>query len=210
MLRQGLRPLLARLRPARAFAAHTMNVPSMGDSITEGTIAGVEKAVGDAVALDEIVAIIDTDKVSVEVRADAAGVIEEIFVAEDDNVEVGAQLLRIETNGAAAPAPAAPAAAPEAAAAPAAAAPAAAHGRVPSIKFLGKRSVPGGGIPLAAAAPAKAAPPSAKAAAPAKAVVPSGLAVEFSSVGPFFGRPEITEAEMLALESGGGTEIDGW
>ena len=52
MLRQGLRPLLARLRPARAFAAHTMNVPSMGDSITEGTIAGVEKAVGDAVALD--------------------------------------------------------------------------------------------------------------------------------------------------------------
>lgn len=146
MLRQGLRPLLARLRPARAFAAHTMNVPSMGDSITEGTIAGVEKAVGDAVALDEIVAIIDTDKVSVEVRADAAGVIEEIFVAEDDNVEVGAQLLRIETNGA----------------------------------------------------------------APAKAVVPSGLAVEFSSVGPFFGRPEITEAEMLALESGGGTEIDGW
>ena len=110
MLRQGLRPLLARLRPARAFAAHTMNVPSMGDSITEGTIAGVEKAVGDAVALDEIVAIIDTDKVSVEVRADAAGVIEEIFVAEDDNVEVGAQLLRIETNGAAAPAPAAPAA----------------------------------------------------------------------------------------------------
>ena len=67
----------------------------------------------------------------------------------------------------------------------------------------------GGGIPLAAA-PAKAAPPSAKAAAPAKAVVPSGLAVEFSSVGPFFGRPEITEAEMLALESGGGTEIDGW
>ena len=112
MLRQGLRPLLARLRPARAFAAHTMNVPSMGDSITEGTIAGVEKAVGDAVALDEIVAIIDTDKVSVEVRADAAGVIEEIFVAEDDNVEVGAQLLRIETNGAAAPAPAAPAAAP--------------------------------------------------------------------------------------------------
>ena len=61
----------------------------MGDSITEGTIAAVEKGVGDSVSVDEIVAIIDTDKVSVEVRADAAG-IEEIFVAEDENVEVGA------------------------------------------------------------------------------------------------------------------------
>ena len=83
----------------------------MGDSITEGTIAAVEKGVGDSVSVDEIVAIIDTDKVSVEVRADAAGVIEEIFVAEDENVEVGAQLLKIATNGVAVPAAAAPAAA---------------------------------------------------------------------------------------------------
>ena len=66
MLRQGLRPLLARLRPARAFAAHTMNVPSMGDSITEGTIAGVEKAVGDAVALDEIVEKVEQEKYSMK------------------------------------------------------------------------------------------------------------------------------------------------
>ena len=63
-----------------------MAVPSMGDSITEGTIAAVEKGVGDSVSVDEIVAIIDTDKVSVEVRADAAGVIEEIFVEEGDVV----------------------------------------------------------------------------------------------------------------------------
>ncbi|KAH8044422.1 alpha-glucuronidase [Aureococcus anophagefferens] len=191
----GLRPLLARLRPARAFAAHTMNVPSMGDSITEGTIAGVEKAVGDAVALDEIVAIIDTDKVSVEVRADAAGVIEEIFVAEDDNVEVGAQLLRIETNGAAAPRrrprrrPR-----PRRRRRP----PRRGGARPRAVHQIPRQAVrAGGGIRSRGARQGRA--PSAKAAAPAKAVVPSGLAVEFSSVGPFFGRPEITEAEMLAL-----------
>ena len=190
----------------------------MGDSITEGTIAAVEKGVGDSVSVDEIVAIIDTDKVSVEVRADAAGVIEEIFVAEDENVEVGAKLLKIATNGVAVPAAAAPAAAAMEAHAPAAGAVEAppameAHGRTPMIKFLGKRSVPGGGIPVAAAAPKAAAPAAAKGAMAAHAatpVVPSGLAVDFSEVGPFYGRPEITESEMLALESGGGTEVDGW
>ena len=51
----------------RALATHVLNVPAMGDSITEGTVASVEKAVGDAVAVDEIVAVIDTDKVSVDV-----------------------------------------------------------------------------------------------------------------------------------------------
>ena len=182
----------------------------MGDSITEGTIAAVEKGVGDSVSVDEIVAIIDTDKVSVEVRADAAGVIEEIFVAEDENVEVGAKLLKIATNGVAVPAAAAPAPAAGAVEAPPAME---AHGRTPMIKFLGKRSVPGGGIPVAAAAPKAAAPAAAKGAMAAHAatpVVPSGLAVDFSEVGPFYGRPEITESEMLALESGGGTEVDGW
>ena len=52
----------------------------MGDSITEGTIASIEKNVGDGVAVDEVVATIDTDKVSVEVRSDVAGVVQALAV----------------------------------------------------------------------------------------------------------------------------------
>ena len=65
---------------AAALATHVLNVPAMGDSITEGTVASVEKAVGDAVAVDEIVAVIDTDKVSVDVRSDTAGVVQSLSV----------------------------------------------------------------------------------------------------------------------------------
>jgi 2-oxoglutarate dehydrogenase E2 component (dihydrolipoamide succinyltransferase) len=200
-----------RARVARALATHILSVPSMGDSITEGTIASVEKAVGDAVAVDEIIAVIDTDKVSVDVRSDTAGVVTSLVVAVDQDVEVGAELMTLDTDGAAAPAAAAPApAAPEPAApAPApAAAPAAAPAhkgaRVPSIKFLGKRS-------LLAKEAAPAAPAANPAAAPPKTeAVPSGLAVELQDLGPRFGLTPITEAEIAAVESGGGSECDEW
>lgn len=93
----------------------TMSVPDMGDSITEGTIAGWTKAVGDYVELDEVIAEIETDKVTVEVRAAHAGVITKTFNEEGDNVDVGAAFVEIDTS-AAAPAGGAPAAAPAAAA----------------------------------------------------------------------------------------------
>ena len=85
----------------RALATHVLNVPAMGDSITEGTVASVEKAVGDAVAVDEIVAVIDTDKVSVDVRSDTAGVVQSLSVAVDDEVQVGAEMMTLDTDGAA-------------------------------------------------------------------------------------------------------------
>ena len=46
-----------------------MNVPSMGDSITEGTMVEWLKDVGDYAAEDEVIAIVETDKVSVDIRA---------------------------------------------------------------------------------------------------------------------------------------------
>ena len=189
----------------RALATHVLNVPAMGDSITEGTVASVEKAVGDAVAVDEIVAVIDTDKVSVDVRSDTAGVVQSLSVAVDDEVQVGAEMMTLDTDGAAAPAaaPAAPAPAPEPAAAPAAAPePAPKRGHVPLIKFLGKRSL----LKKEDSAPA----PAAAAAAPAVEAVPSGLAVELADLAPRFGLTPITDAEMAAVESGGGSEVDGW
>lgn len=66
-----------------------IQVPNMGESITEGTIASIDKEVGDAVDEDEVIAQIETDKVTIDVRAPAAGVIDKILVSVEDNVTVG-------------------------------------------------------------------------------------------------------------------------
>ena len=96
-------------------------VPTLGESITEATIGQWLKAPGDAVALDEPIASLETDKVSVEVPSPVAGTLAEQLFKEGDTVAVGAILARIGEGAAAEPAPAAaPAAAePSPAAAPA-------------------------------------------------------------------------------------------
>jgi 2-oxoglutarate decarboxylase len=102
-------------------------MPAMGDSVAEGTVLEWHKQEGDAIAVDETIVEISTDKVDAEVPSPVAGTIVRIHAAEGDTVAVGELLAEIATNGAAA-APAAPAVptAPAAAAAPAAPAPAAA------------------------------------------------------------------------------------
>lgn len=70
----------------------------MGDSITEGTIVDLPVAPGDYVQADDVVVILETDKVSVDVRAPEAGSIVEIFGEVEDVVEVGSQLFRIDTD----------------------------------------------------------------------------------------------------------------
>ncbi|TYZ57331.1 hypothetical protein PybrP1_002923 [[Pythium] brassicae (nom. inval.)] len=120
----------------RAFASaasEAVPVPSMGDSISEGTVVEWLKAPGDFVDADEVVVVLETDKVSVDVRAPFAGILDAQLAKIDENVLVGAPLFSVTKQaGGAAPAPtaaasAAPsAAAPAAAATPAAAAPAAA------------------------------------------------------------------------------------
>lgn len=95
-----------------------------GESITEGTIMEWRKQVGDFAAKGDILAVIETDKVTIEVKAEVSGTIKEILAAADETVEKGAKLVKIQEGGSpggAAPAASAPAAAP-AAAAPAAAA----------------------------------------------------------------------------------------
>lgn len=67
-------------------------VPALGESVTEATIARWLKSAGDAVAIDEPLVELETDKVTVEVPAPAAGVLEAQSVNEGDNVEVGAVL----------------------------------------------------------------------------------------------------------------------
>ncbi|MBR9843914.1 MAG: 2-oxoglutarate dehydrogenase complex dihydrolipoyllysine-residue succinyltransferase [Rhodobacteraceae bacterium] len=97
-----------------------VRVPTLGESVTEATVATWFKQPGDAVAADEMLCELETDKVTVEVPAPTAGVMGEIIAAEGETVGVDALLATIVAGdgAAAAPAPAAeaaPAAAPAAA-----------------------------------------------------------------------------------------------
>lgn len=107
--------------------ATEIRVPTLGESVTEATIGKWFKKPGDAVKADEPLVELETDKVTVEVPAPAAGVLSEIIAKDGETVGVGALLGAIAEGGAAAAAaPASPKAeAPKAAPAPAAAAPAA-------------------------------------------------------------------------------------
>ncbi|MFJ2604635.1 2-oxoglutarate dehydrogenase, E2 component, dihydrolipoamide succinyltransferase [Streptomyces sp. NPDC087425] len=107
----------------------SVTLPALGESVTEGTVTRWLKAEGERVEADEPLLEVSTDKVDTEIPSPVAGVLASIKVAEDETVEVGAELAVIDDGtGAAAPAPAAePAAAPapEPTPAPAAEAPAA-------------------------------------------------------------------------------------
>ena len=88
-------------------------VPTLGESVTEATVAKWFKAEGDAVAVDEPILELETDKVTLEVNASTAGTLSEIAAKEGENVAVGA-LLGMIGEGGAAPAKKAEAAAQEA------------------------------------------------------------------------------------------------
>ena len=82
-----------------------IRVPTLGESVTEATVATWFKKAGDAVAVDEMLCELETDKVTVEVPATAAGVLAEIVAKEGDTVGVDALLATIdEKAGAAKPA----------------------------------------------------------------------------------------------------------
>ncbi|MBS8226927.1 2-oxoglutarate dehydrogenase complex dihydrolipoyllysine-residue succinyltransferase [Vannielia litorea] len=76
-----------------------VRVPTLGESVTEATVATWFKKPGDAVAADEMLCELETDKVTVEVPAPAAGVMGEIVAAEGDTVGVDALLATISEGG---------------------------------------------------------------------------------------------------------------
>nr|MDJ0936117.1 dihydrolipoamide succinyltransferase [Kiloniellales bacterium] len=76
-------------------------VPTLGESVSEATVAQWLKQPGEPVALDEPVVELETDKVTLEVNAAEAGVLSEIVVEAGANVEVGALLGRIAEGAAA-------------------------------------------------------------------------------------------------------------
>lgn len=107
-----------------------IRVPTLGESITEAVVGKFHKKAGDAVSVDEPIAVLETDKVTIDVQAPSAGVIEKLLFQEGAKVKIGDLLGSIDESksgaGKAAPvAVSAAAAAPTAAAAAAPAAPAA-------------------------------------------------------------------------------------
>ena len=191
-------------------------VPTLGESVTEATVAQWLKKVGDTVGRDEAVVELETDKVTLEVNATEAGTITEIRVGEGDSVEVGAILGVIGEGDGAAAAPgkaAAPKPAEQPAPAPAAPAPAAAAAEsggdgpiMPAARKmiedhgLDAASIPGTGkdgritkedvIRHLETAPAAASAPAPQAAEP------SGTVVEV----PAFQRPVATDRPRRELE----------
>ncbi|MFZ1428002.1 MAG: biotin/lipoyl-containing protein, partial [Geminicoccaceae bacterium] len=95
-----------------------IRVPTLGESVTEATIAKWLKKAGDAVKVDEPVVELETDKVSLEVSSPTAGVLSEILIEAGSDVSVGALIGMIEAGASASAAPA-----PAAEASPAAPAP---------------------------------------------------------------------------------------
>ncbi|CAN7352547.1 2-oxoglutarate dehydrogenase, E2 component, dihydrolipoamide succinyltransferase [Microbacterium foliorum] len=125
-------------------------LPPLGESVTEGTVTRWLKQVGDTVQADEGLLEISTDKVDTEIPSPVTGVIEEILVAEDETIEVGALLARIGDGSASAPADDAPAAAAPAAeevpepAAPQAEAPAEPEAAAPAAAEAAPAPAPAG------------------------------------------------------------------
>src|SRR5216117_1918542 len=154
-----------------------IRVPTLGESVTEATIGRWFKKPGDAVAVDEPLVELETDKVTIEVPAPSAGTLGEISAKDGETVAVGALLGQI--NDGAAGAAAKPAAAPAKAAAPAAPPPPAAAAAAP------------------AQAPAKA-PPADTPLAPSVRKLSAETGIDASTV-PGSGKDgRVTKGDMLA------------
>jgi 2-oxoglutarate dehydrogenase E2 component (dihydrolipoamide succinyltransferase) len=174
-------------------AIKEMIVPTVGESITEVTLANWLKKDGDLVTLDEIIAEVDSDKATFELPAEATGILRQV-AKQGDVLEIGGLICRIEVGGsvaapsAAAPAPTAPVATP----ATSSENYATGHASPAASKILAEKGIPAAtvagtgkdgrvtkedamGASTPAAAPAPAATPSVAAASPA--VAPTGSSV---------------------------------
>ena len=142
--------------------AISVQMPALGESVTEGTVTRWLKQEGDTVEQDEPLLEVSTDKVDTEIPSPVAGTLQEIRVGEDETAEVGS-VLAIIGSGAAAPAEAAPAKAEPTAAAPSGDRPApveepAAQAPAPVKEEAPKQEAPAPAAPAQPAPAAEAAP----------------------------------------------------
>src|ERR1044072_9221719 len=79
--------------------AFSVQMPALGESVTEGTVTRWLKQVGDTVEVDEPLLEVSTDKVDTEIPSPAAGVLQKIVAQEDETIEVGGELAVIGDGG---------------------------------------------------------------------------------------------------------------
>jgi pyruvate dehydrogenase E2 component (dihydrolipoamide acetyltransferase) len=178
--------------------SESVNLPALGESVTEGTVTRWLKNVGDRVEVDEPLLEVSTDKVDTEIPSPIAGIIEAILVQEDETVEVGTPLVTIGDGSAAAPEAAAPAAEAPAAEVPSTEAPAPAEEPAAVAPPAPAAVEPPPAAPAApapvAAAPAPAAPAAPAPAAPAPAA-PAPAAPAPAAPAPVAAAPAAPAAE---------------
>ncbi|GMH99653.1 hypothetical protein TrST_g10806 [Triparma strigata] len=194
------RTLASFLTPTTAMLDEVkVAVPNLGDSITEGTIVEWTVEIGQQVNEGDVVALIETDKVTVDLKADMTGVLMQQFAAIDDTVEVGKDLYSLDADAeaiAAAPPAAAPPkeeAPPASESAPPASSAAVSSsegGRKPSIQFLGKSGWERRRSGVTDLLEAQG------------GINPVSLDLD-PGFDPMYGRPPVTDEEMDALLSGG-------
>src|SRR5450830_999729 len=167
-------------RRRHSVMSDSVTMPALGESVTEGTVTRWLKQVGDTVAVDEPLVEVSTDKVDTEIPSPFGGVLEQILVAEDETVAVGAPLAIIGTGASAEAAPTTPEPAAEPAA-PAEEAPAPVLEPEIDVPRLEEPAVD---VPTSVAAHAYATPASAEPAAAVEAPAVESPAVETDAVGP--------------------------
>ena len=174
--------------------ATSVNLPALGESVTEGTVTRWLKSVGDEVTADEPLLEVSTDKVDTEIPAPVSGTLLEITVNEDETVDVGAQLAVIGSGAAGGgSAPAAPAPQPAQQEAPATPEPQAA----PEAKEAAPASAQPGGDYGASGAQPSTSPTS----APAPQVAPQAPAPQASA--PQASDSEASDSEAPSDNGGG-------
>jgi pyruvate/2-oxoglutarate dehydrogenase complex dihydrolipoamide acyltransferase (E2) component len=208
------------------MAVVTEVVPALGESITEGAIASWTKAIGEKVAVDDVVVVVETDKVTVDIKSTVEGVLVGQLADTDAEISVGAPLFKIDTEGTATTS-AAPAASSESAA-PATPPPSSptnsassalssssvspSHGRTPLIRFThGKANQEASIAVVASSGGSSGSNSNDKAAKPPMPpkVIKEGTGVDFYSLpaGAWHGRPQLSDSEAEAVESGGATIV---
>jgi len=83
---------------ARMFSAVTENLESLGDSITSAVLLSWNKKAGDAIAEDDVIAVVETDKVTMDIRAKKSGMFVEGLVEANGEISVGAPLYKMDTS----------------------------------------------------------------------------------------------------------------
>jgi len=100
----GFSPLPAFKQFPRHFSVVDVPLESLGDSITSAVIVEWQKKAGDSIAEDDVIAVVETDKVTMDIRAKGAGVFVEGYTEAGGELEIGAPLYKMDTDAAATPA----------------------------------------------------------------------------------------------------------